>query len=88
MVRRSVAVRSDDDKAMDVAVALLVAVLNAEVIPSVPCDIRGCKLAGAVYRNGAWCEHHAATMERHVVRLPPVGGTGQGGRSAGLAWGA
>jgi hypothetical protein len=52
------------DEATDTAIALLVAMLGAKVLPSVPCEFGGCRHAGTLYRNGAWCERHAVTMER------------------------
>jgi hypothetical protein len=51
------------DDGTDAAVALLVALLNAEVIPSVPCDFGNCRDAGTQYRNGVWCDRHLPVME-------------------------
>jgi hypothetical protein len=62
MTRRRVRAPRDDDE-MAVAIALLEALLNAEVLPSVPCDFTGCKDAGVQYRNGAWCHRHLPVME-------------------------
>jgi hypothetical protein len=61
MTRRRVRTLPDDGTVA--AVALLVALLNAEVIPSVPCDFGDCDDAGTQYLNGIWCERHAPTME-------------------------
>jgi hypothetical protein len=55
--------RTLPDDGTDAAVALLVAMLNAEVIPSVPCDVDGCRDAGTQYRNGIWCDRHLPVME-------------------------
>jgi hypothetical protein len=52
------------DEATETAVALLVAVLGARLLPSVPCEYGGCKQVGTLYRNGVWCEKHVVTMER------------------------
>jgi hypothetical protein len=61
MTRRRVRTLPDDGTAA--AVALLVALLNAEVIASVPCDVAGCRDAGTQYRNGVWCDRHLPVME-------------------------
>jgi hypothetical protein len=61
MTRRRVRLLPDDGTAA--AVALLKALLNARVLPSVPCDVVGCDDAGVQHRNGIWCDRHLPVME-------------------------
>jgi len=68
MRARRVRWRPSSDDGTAAAVALLVALLNAEVIPAVPCEFGGCTDAGTQYLNGAWCERHLPIME-HVPSM-------------------
>jgi hypothetical protein len=61
MTRRRVRSLPDDGTAA--AVALLKALLNAQVLPSVSCDVGGCDDSGTQYRNGIWCDRHLPVME-------------------------
>jgi hypothetical protein len=59
--------RQRQDEEHDVAIALLEAVLGAEVLPAEPCEYGGCHRLGSQYRHGVWCGIHARTMERRPV---------------------
>lgn len=67
MTRRKAvsAVKLMRQKEHDVAVALLVAVFGAEVLPAQPCQVGGCNRMGSQYRHGVWCGRHAQMMERN-----------------------
>lgn len=44
-------------------VYLLMAMLDAELLPPEPCGYPGCGDQGCQYRNGVWCPGHVRKME-------------------------